>query len=35
MRLFRPILAGATLRDRAAACLGALFGIGLTGLVSR
>lgn len=35
MRLFRPILAGATLRDRAVACLGALLGIGLTGLVSR
>ncbi|MFN3558249.1 MAG: HPP family protein [Brevundimonas sp.] len=35
MRLFRPILAGATLRDRALACLGALLGIGLTGLVSR
>ena len=35
MRLFRPILAGATLRDRTLACLGALLGIGLTGLVSR
>jgi CBS domain-containing membrane protein len=35
MKLFRPILAGATLRDRAVACLGALLGIGLTGLVSR
>jgi len=32
---FRPLLAGATLRDRAVACVGALFGIGLTGLVSR
>jgi CBS domain-containing membrane protein len=32
-RLFVPILAGATLRDRAVACLGALIGIGLTGLV--
>lgn len=35
MKLFRPLLAGATLRDRAVACLGALLGIGLTGLVSR
>lgn len=35
MRFFRPILAGATLRDRAVACLGALLGIALTGLVSR
>lgn len=35
MKFFRPILAGATLRDRAVACLGALLGIGLTGLVSR
>lgn len=35
IRLFRPILAGATLRDRAVACLGALVGIGLTGLASR
>jgi len=32
---FRPILAGATARDRAAACIGALFVISLTGLVSR
>lgn len=32
LRLFRPILAGATLRDRALACLGAFFGIGLAGL---
>lgn len=35
MKFFRPILAGATLRDRAVACLGALLGIGLTGLLSR
>lgn len=33
-RLFRPILAGATLRERLIACLGALIGIALTGLVS-
>jgi CBS domain-containing membrane protein len=33
LRLFRPILSGATLRDRLFACLGALVGIGLTGLV--
>ncbi|CAO4178567.1 HPP family protein [Methylorubrum populi] len=32
-RLFRPILAGATLRDRLIACLGALAGITLTGLI--
>lgn len=31
--LFRPILAGATLRDRLIACLGALIGIAVTGLV--
>ena len=31
---FRPTLAGGTLRDRLLACLGALAGIGLTGLVS-
>ncbi len=35
MKIFTPILAGATLRDRAIACLGALFGIAATGLVSR
>ena len=35
MRFFRPILAGATLRDRAIACLGALLGIGARGLLSR
>lgn len=35
MKFFRPILAGATLRDRAVACLGALLGIGLTAIVSR
>jgi len=35
MMPFRPLLAGATVRDRAIACVGALFGIGLTGLVSR
>ncbi|GJD96286.1 HPP family protein [Methylobacterium iners] len=33
-RAFRPILAGATLRERLIACLGALIGIALTGLVS-
>lgn len=32
-RLFVPILAGATLRERLIACLGALLGTGLTGLV--
>lgn len=32
-RIFAPILAGATLRDRAIACLGALIGIGLTSLL--
>lgn len=32
-RLFRPILAGATLRERLVACLGALVGITLTGLI--
>lgn len=35
MRLFKPMLAGATLRDRLIACLGALLGIGATGLLSR
>ncbi|GJE68773.1 HPP family protein [Methylorubrum podarium] len=32
-QLFRPILAGATLRERMVACLGALVGITLTGLI--
>src|SRR5690349_14350985 len=32
-RLFVPILAGATLRDRLVACLGALLGITITGAV--
>ncbi|WP_211858285.1 HPP family protein [Plastoroseomonas hellenica] len=32
-RLFVPILAGATLRERLIACLGSLLGTGLTGLV--
>lgn len=32
-RLFAPILAGATLRDRLIACLGALAGIAITGAV--
>ncbi|MGH6861930.1 MAG: HPP family protein, partial [Phyllobacterium sp.] len=32
-RLFVPILAGATLRERIIACLGALIGIGLTGWI--
>ncbi|HEY4202549.1 MAG TPA: HPP family protein [Devosiaceae bacterium] len=34
LRLFNPILAGATLRERAIACLGALIGIALTGWLS-
>jgi CBS domain-containing membrane protein len=33
-RLFRPILTGATLRERLIGCLGALVGIALTGLIS-
>jgi CBS domain-containing membrane protein len=33
-RLFVPILAGATLRDRMVACLGAILGISLTGIIS-
>ncbi|MBB5551259.1 HPP family protein [Rhizobium lentis] len=33
-RLFSPILAGATLRERLIACFGALLGIGLTGVIS-
>jgi len=33
LQLFRPILAGATLRDRTLACLGALAGIAVTGLI--
>ena len=33
-RLFTPILAGATLKERLIGCLGALIGICLTGLVS-
>ena len=33
-RLFRPILAGATLRERLIGCLGALIGIALTGLIT-
>lgn len=33
MRLFSPILAGATLKERLIGCLGALIGICLTGLV--
>lgn len=32
-RIFRPILAGASLRDRIVACVGATAGIGLTALV--
>lgn len=32
-RLFAPILAGASLRDRIIACAGALIGIALTGLI--
>lgn len=33
VQIFRPILAGATLRERLIACLGALIGIALTGLI--
>lgn len=33
LRLFRPILAGATARDRTLACIGALVGIGLSALI--
>lgn len=33
-RLFAPILAGATLRDRMVACLGAILGISLTAIIS-
>lgn len=33
LKVFTPILAGATLRDRALACLGSLIGIGLTGFL--
>jgi CBS domain-containing membrane protein len=33
LKIFVPILAGATLRDRVLACCGALIGIGLTGLL--
>lgn len=33
-RLFKPVLAGATLRERSIACLGALVGITLTGFIS-
>lgn len=33
LRLFRPILAGATLRERLIGCVGALVGIILTGLI--
>ena len=33
-RLFAPILAGATLRERLLACLGAFMGVGLVALVS-
>jgi len=33
-RLFAPILAGATLRERLLACIGATIGIALTGLIS-
>ena len=35
MKIFKPVLAGATWRDRAVACVGALFGIAVTGLISR
>jgi CBS domain-containing membrane protein len=33
LRLFHPMLAGATLRERLLACLGALIGIALTGTI--
>lgn len=33
VQLFQPILAGATLKERVLACLGALFGIALTGWI--
>ncbi len=33
LQLFRPILAGANLRDRMLACAGAMVGIALTGLI--
>lgn len=33
LSFFRPILAGATLRERLVACLGALVGVGLVGLL--
>ncbi|TGR72883.1 hypothetical protein EN836_34830, partial [Mesorhizobium sp. M1C.F.Ca.ET.193.01.1.1] len=33
-RLFAPILAGATLRERLLACIGATIGIALTGMIS-
>ncbi|MBJ6134674.1 HPP family protein [Ochrobactrum sp. Q0168] len=33
-RLFNPLLAGATLRERAIACVGALIGIAVTGFAS-
>ncbi|TIU85957.1 MAG: hypothetical protein E5W03_09765, partial [Mesorhizobium sp.] len=33
-RLFVPILAGATLRERLLACIGATIGIALTGMIS-
>lgn len=34
-RLFAPILAGASLRERMVACVGALVGIALTGMICR
>lgn len=34
-RLFEPILAGATLRERLVACIGSLLGIALTALICR
>jgi CBS domain-containing membrane protein len=33
-RIFAPILAGATLRERLIACIGALIGVALTGLIA-
>lgn len=33
MAVFRPILSGATIRERVVACVGAVFGIALAGLI--
>lgn len=34
-RLFIPIMVGATLKDRVVACIGAIAGIGLTGIITQ